>query len=132
MTHDPIANMLACIRNASLRKAKIVEIPATRTTRSLATILLKEQFISNLRERQTQHQSVLVLALKYNGRHSQSSITAIKQISKPGLRVYAKTQDIPRILGGIGVVIISTPQGIMTDRSARRFNVGGELLCSIW
>jgi len=132
MSNDPIANMLACIRNASLRKAKIVEIPATRTTRSLATILLKEQFINNLRERQNQHQSVLVLALKYQGRHSQPCITTMKQISKPGLRVYAKTQDIPRILGGIGVVIVSTPQGIMTDRSARRLHLGGELLCSIW
>ena len=132
MSHDIVAAMITSIRNAALRKDRVVEIPATQTTRSIAKILLQEKFITNLRERHYKNQLVLVLVLKYQGKQSKPYITTFKQISKPGLRVYTKTQEIPKILGGIGMVILSTSKGIITDRSARESQVGGELLCSIW
>jgi small subunit ribosomal protein S8 len=132
MSHDTVAAMITSIRNAGLRKDRVVEIPATQTTRSIAKILLQEKFISNLRERHYKNQLVLVLALKYQGKQSRPCITTFKQISKPGLRVYTNTQEIPKILGGIGMVILSTSKGIITDRYARESQVGGELLCSIW
>jgi small subunit ribosomal protein S8 len=132
MSHDIVANMLTAIRNASLQKAKVVEIRATSITRSIAKLLLQEKWITNLRERQYQSQFVLVLVLKYQGKNCKSCITTFTQISKPGLRIYAKSQEIPKILGGIGMVILSTSKGIMTDRQARNQNLGGELLCSIW
>ena len=132
MSQDIISDMITAIRNANTRKDKIVEIKATHTTRSIAKILFQEKFISNLRERHHEKQVILVLALKYQGRQSLPSIIALKQISKPGLRVYTNAQDIPRILGGIGMVILSTSKGIMSDRDARKNRVGGEILCSIW
>lgn len=132
MSHDTVAAMITSIRNAGLRKDRVVEIPATQTTRSIAKILLQEKFITNLRERHYKNQLVLVLALKYQGKQSKPSITTFKQISKPGLRVYTNSQEIPKILGGIGMVILSTSKGIITDRYARESQVGGELLCSIW
>jgi small subunit ribosomal protein S8 len=132
MSQDIIADMITSVKNANTRRDKIVEVKATHTTRSIAKILLQEKFISNLRERHHHKQIVLVLALKYQGRQSQPSMTTFKQISKPGLRVYTNSQDIPRVLGGIGMVILSTSKGIMTDRQARKDRVGGEILCSIW
>lgn len=132
MSNDIVANMLTAIRNASLQKAKVVEIRATSITRSIAKLLLQEKWINNLRERQYKNQLILVLVLKYQGKHCKPCITTFTQISKPGLRIYAKNQDIPKILGGIGMVILSTSKGIMTDRQARHQHLGGELLCSIW
>jgi small subunit ribosomal protein S8 len=127
-----LSNMITSIRNAANKKHKTVEIPATNLTRNIAKILLQEKFIINLRERDEKNQLILILTLRYHGKQMNSCITAFKQITKPGLKVYKKTQDIPKILGGIGVVILSTSKGILTDREARQLNVGGELLCSIW
>ena len=132
MSQDIIADMITAVKNANTKKEKIVEVKATHTTRSIAKILLQEKFINNLRERHHKNQIVLVIALKYQGRQSLPSMTSFKQISKPGLRVYTNSQEIPRVLGGIGMVILSTSEGIMTDRQARQQKVGGEVLCSIW
>jgi small subunit ribosomal protein S8 len=132
MGNDTLANMITCIRNANLRKTKTVEISATNTNRSIAKILLEEGFIEELRERQEETKRLLVLTLKYQGRKRKPYITAVKQISKPGLRVYSNHKDIPRVLGGMGIVILSTSQGIIIDREARNKQIGGEILCYIW
>lgn len=132
MSKDIIANMITSIRNSTIRKDKIVEIPATNMTRSIAKILLQEGFISNLRERHHGQNFILILTLRYQGREVIPCITSFKQVSKPGLRVYSNRQDIPRILGGIGMVILSTSKGIMIDRKAREEGLGGEILCYIW
>jgi small subunit ribosomal protein S8 len=132
VSKDTIANMITSIRNSTIRKDKIVEIPATNMTRSIAKILLQEGFISNLRERHHNKKFVLILTLRYQGREISPCITSFKQVSKPGLRVYTNRQDIPRILGGIGMVILSTSKGIMIDRKAREEGLGGEILCYIW
>jgi len=132
MTYDLVATMISHLRNAALHKAKVVEIRATATTRSIAQLLLVEGWIKSLVELHTQPQHTLVLGLKYSGRRRQPAITQMTQLSKPGLRLYAKSHQIPHILGGIGLVIVSTSQGIMTDRQARQNHLGGELLCSLW
>lgn len=132
MGNDTIANMITCIRNAHIRKTKTVEIPATRTTRSIAKILLQEGFVENLRERQDSTTRVLVITLKYQERERKPYITTLKRISKPGLRVYSNHKDIPRVLGGMGIVILSTSKGIMIDRQAREKQLGGEVLCYVW
>lgn len=132
MSNNTIANMITSIRNANLTKSKTVEVLATKTTRSIATILLKEGFVSNLRERQDNTIRVLMITLKYQGRECKPYISAIKHISKPGLRVYSNYKEIPKILGGMGVLVLSTSKGIMIDREAREKKIGGEILCSIW
>jgi len=132
MTYDILAGMITHLRNASVRKTNVVEIRATATTRSIAKLLLEEKWIKTLRERQNKHNSILVIGLKYYGRKYQPAITRIQQISKPGLRIYHKSHQIPKILGGIGMIILSTSQGLMTDRQARQQKLGGELLCSLW
>lgn len=132
MSQNHLSNMITSIRNATTRKHKTVEIPATNLTRNIAKILLQEKFITNLRERDDKNHLTLIITLRYYGKQLNPSITAFKQITKPGLRVYKKKQDIPHILGGIGIVILSTSRGILTDRKARQLKLGGELLCSIW
>jgi len=132
MGNDTLANMITSIRNANLRQTKTVEILATNTNRSIAKILLNEGFIEELRERQQDIKRVLVITLKYNGRKRKPSITTLKQISKPGLRIYSNHKDIPRVLGGMGIVILSTSQGIIIDREARDKQIGGEILCYVW
>lgn len=132
MSNDSIANMITCIRNANLRKTKTVEILATNTNRSIAKILLQEGFIEQLRERQEDTKRLLILSLRYHGRKRKPYITTVRQISKPGLRVYSNYKDIPRVLGGMGIVILSTSQGIIIDREAREKQIGGEILCYVW
>jgi small subunit ribosomal protein S8 len=132
MGNDSIANMITCIRNANLRKTKTVEILATNTNRSIAKILLQEGFIEQLRERQEDTKRLLILSLRYHGRKRKPYITTVRQISKPGLRVYSNYKDIPRVLGGMGIVILSTSQGIIIDREAREKQIGGEILCYVW
>lgn len=130
--NDTIADMLTRIRNAGLARHQTTEVPATRMTRSIAQVLKDEGFIADFEEAGEGIKRNLVISLKYKGRNRQPLINALKRVSKPGLRVYSNSKELPRVLGGIGIAIISTSSGIMTDRQARRQGIGGEVLCYIW
>jgi small subunit ribosomal protein S8 len=130
--NDTIADMLTRIRNATLVRHQTVEIPSTRMTRSIAQVLKEEGFIADVAESGEGIRRQLVISLKYKGRNRQPIIRNLTRVSKPGLRVYSNRKDLPRVLGGIGIAIISTSSGIMTDRDARRRGIGGEVLCYIW
>ena len=130
--NDTIADMLTRIRNANMARHQTTKIPATRMTRSIARVLQEEGFIAQFDEEKEGVKQFLVISLKYKGKNRQPLITALKRISKPGLRVYSNRRELPRVLGGIGIAIISTSQGIMTDREARRQGLGGEVLCYVW
>ena len=132
MVNDTISDMLTRLRNANLAKHQIVEVPATRMTRNIANILLEEGFIQGIEELGESFNSHLLLSLKYKGKNRQPIITALKRVSKPGLRVYANRKELPRVLGGLGIAVISTSQGVMTDNKARHQGLGGEVLCYIW
>lgn len=129
MGNDTIANMITSIRNANLGKIKTVRVPATNTTRDIAKILLREGFIEDFVDTQ---KNVLILDLKYRGKKKKAYITTLRRISKSGLRIYSNHKEIPKVLGGMGIVILSTSGGIMTDREARQKKIGGELLCYVW
>jgi small subunit ribosomal protein S8 len=131
-TNDTIADMLTRIRNASLARHQVTAIPATKMTQSIARVLKQEGYIADFEEVGEGIDRRLMLSLKYQGKTRQPIITTLKRVSRPGLRVYSNHKDLPRVLGGIGIAIISTSQGIMTDREARRQGVGGEILCFIW
>lgn len=132
MVNDTIADMLTRIRNANLAKHQIVQVPATKMNRNIVQVLREEGFIYNFEETGENLKTYLLISLKYKGKSKKPVITALKRISKPGLRVYANHRDLPRVLGGIGIAIISTSQGVMTDRQARHHGLGGEVLCYIW
>ena len=138
MVNDTISDMLTRIRNACLIKKTTVLIPFTRMNQQIAQILEREGFIRGFQVSPTADFNSLVLILKYrskqtySGKRKESCITNLKRISKPGLRIYSNHKEIPRILGGAGVIVLSTPQGVMTDREARSLGIGGEVLCSIW
>ena len=131
MVTDPIADMLTRIRNANQMRYKEVEVPASKIKIEIARILKKEGFISDYKVKKNNVQDILVLMLKY-GDKKERVITGLKRISKPGLRVYAKAEDIPSVLSGLGIAIISTSKGMMTDKEARRESLGGEVLAYIW
>jgi len=128
---DPIADMLTRIRNASSVKHESVDIPASKMKIEVARILKEEGFIREYKIIEDNKQGVLRIYLKY-GPNRESVISGIKRISKPGLRVYAGKDEIPRVLGGLGIAILSTSQGIMTDKAARKNNIGGEVICYVW
>lgn len=128
---DPIADMLTRIRNALVAKHKTVEVPASGMKRAIAGILLKEGFIKGFTEISDKKQGILKIDLKY-AQGNERVISGLKRISKPGLSVYAKRDIVPKVLGGLGVAIISTSSGIMTDRQARKAGLGGEVICFIW
>ena len=130
MVTDPIADMLTRIRNANSMRYKEVEVPASKIKIEIARILKEEGFISDYKVKKNNIQDILVLNLKYSGK--ESVITGLKRISKPGLRVYAKADEIPTVLSGLGIAIISTSKGMMTDRDARKASLGGEVLAYIW
>jgi small subunit ribosomal protein S8 len=130
--NDTIADMLTRIRNANMVRHQTTKIPATRMTRSIARVLQEEGFIAEFEEVQEEAKQNLVVSLKYKGKNRQPLITALKRVSRPGLRVYSNRKELPRVLGGIGIAIISTSQGIMTDREARHQGLGGEVLCYVW
>lgn len=132
MGNDTIANMITSIRNANLGKIKSVQVPATNITRNIAKILLQEGFIDNFIDNQQTTKDILILNLKYQGKKKKSYITTLRRISKPGLRIYSNHKEIPKVLGGMGIVILSTSRGIITDREAREKKIGGELLCYVW
>ena len=127
---DSIADMLTRIRNANSMRYETVRIPASKVKTEIAKILKEEGFISNYKLEKDNIQGTLVLTLKYDNK--QRVITGLKRISKPGLRVYAKHDEVPKVLNGLGIAIISTSKGIMTDKQARKENIGGEVLAYIW
>ena len=128
---DPRADMLTRIRNALVAKHESIEVPASNMKKSIAQILSDEGFIKGYEVEEKGPQGTIKIVLKY-GPNRQSVISGLKRISKPGLRVYARKHDVPRVLNGLGIAIISTSQGVMTDKQAREKNVGGEVLAYIW
>jgi small subunit ribosomal protein S8 len=128
---DPIADMLTRIRNASRARHTEVLVPASRTKREIARILMDEGFIEGVEEAQEGPTAMLRIRLKYVGGKA-PVVSGLRRISKPGLRVYAGKTDIPRVLGGLGIVIVSTSQGIMTGAQARKAQLGGEVLAYVW
>lgn len=128
---DPIADMLTRIRNANDAKHATVLIPGSNVKRSIAAILLDEGYIKDFKYTEDDKQGVIEITLKY-GKNESKVISGIKRISKPGLRIYAAQDEIPKVLNGLGIAILSTSKGIMTDKNARKANVGGEVLCYVW
>jgi small subunit ribosomal protein S8 len=128
---DPIADMLTRIRNANAVGHEKVEVPGSNLKRALAEILKREGYIRDVEFIPDDKQGVIRLFLKY-GRNQERVITGLKRISKPGRRVYAGRDEIPRVLGGLGIAILSTSKGILTDKEARKLGVGGEVICYIW
>ena len=128
---DPIADMLTRIRNANSARHLSVDIPASNLKKSIAEILLEEGYIKNYQIIDDGKQGIIRVSLKY-AENKQRVISGIKRISKPGLRIYASKDELPRVLKGLGIAIISTSKGIMTDKKARKENVGGEVLAYIW
>ena len=131
MTNDTISNLITLIRNADMAKKETVPIPSTKITESIVKILLREGFIKNVRKHKKNNNNFLILSLPFY-RKKGTYRTILKRISRPSFRIYSKYQRIPRILGGIGIVILSTSRGIITDREARLQRIGGEILCYIW
>lgn len=134
MGKDIIADIITSIRNADINRKGTVRIPSTNITENIVTILFREGFIENVRKHKESNNYFLVLTLRHrrNRKGSYKTILNLKRISRPGLRIYSNYQRIPRILGGMGIVILSTSRGIMTDREARLERIGGEILCYIW
>ena len=131
MVTDPIADMLTRIRNANAMRYKEVEVPSSKVKVEIAKILKEEGFINDYKIKKNNVQDIIVISLKY-GDNKERVITGLKRISKPGLRVYAKSEEIPRVLNGLGIAIISTSKGIMTGKNAKASNLGGEVLAYIW
>ena len=128
---DPIADFLTRIRNGNMRRFEVVEAPASKIKREIAEILKAEGYVKDVEYVEDNKQGVITINLKY-GPNREQVITGIKRISKPGLRAYAKKDQLPRVLGGLGIAIISTSKGIMSDKQARREGVGGEVLAYVW
>lgn len=127
---DPIADMLTRIRNASAAKHATVDIPASNMKKAIAEILLEEGYIKNFQIISDGIQGVIKIVLKYNG--NDRAITGLRRVSKPGLRMYAGAEELPQVLKGLGIAIISTSKGVMTDKKARTAHVGGEVLAFVW
>jgi len=132
MVTDTISDMLTRIRNAHLVKHQIVQIPVTKMSLAIATILKEEGFIQDFENYQENKRNYLLLSLKYTGNSRDSVIREIKRISKPGLRVYANSKQLPRVLDNLGIAIMSTSKGVMTNLKAKELGIGGEVLCYIW
>ena len=131
MMTDPIADMLTRIRNSNNAKHDSVDIPASNIKKEVAKILLDEGFIKGFDVIEDAKQGIIRIDLKY-GKNSEKVISGIKRISKPGLKVYVKNNEIPRVNGGLGIAVLSTSKGMMTDKQARSENVGGEVICYVW
>ena len=128
---DVVADMLTRIRNANTAKHETVEIPASNLKKAIAQILLDEGYVKSFEVIDDGKQGIIKVALKY-GENKQRIIQGLRRVSKPGLRIYAASKDIPQVLNGMGIAIVSTSKGIMTDREARKANVGGEVLAFVW
>ena len=128
---DPIADMLTRIRNANTAKHETVDIPASNMKKAIAQILLDEGYIASYKVIEDEKQGVIRVTLKY-GENKAQVITGLRRVSKPGLRIYSDVENMPKVMKGLGVAIVSTSKGIMTDREARKQNVGGEVLAFVW
>jgi small subunit ribosomal protein S8 len=131
MMTDPVADMLTRIRNANTAYSEQLELPSSKLKAALADILKREGYIRDYAVEPTKPQATLKIALKYT-RDRERALTGVRRISKPGLRVYAKRHEVPRVLGGLGTAILSTSSGLMTDREARKRGVGGEIIAYVW
>ena len=129
---DPIADMLTRIRNANTAKHDTVDIPASKMKQAIADILLKEGYVKAVDVVEEGNFKTIKITLKYGANKNEKILTGLKKISKPGLRVYASKDELPKVLGGLGTAIISTNKGVLTDKEARKENVGGEVLAFIW
>ena len=128
---DPIADMLTRIRNANMVRHEKIEVPASNIKKQIAEILKREGFVRDVEYIEDNKQGIIRIFLKY-GSNNERVITGLKRISKPGLRVYAKTNEVPRVLNGLGIAIVSTSQGVLTDKEARAKQIGGEVLAYVW
>ena len=129
--NDPIADMLTRIRNAQVARHDSVTIPASNMKKAIAKILLDEGYVKSVETLNDGIQGSIKITLKYQDK-KQPVIVGLRRISKPGLRVYATCEELPKVLGGLGIAIVSTSRGVMTDRAARKENIGGEVLCYVW
>jgi len=129
---DTISDMLTRIRNATMVKHQIVQIPVTKISVAITAILKEEGFIEDFERYEEDKRDYLLLSLKYTGKSRNSVISEIKRISKPGLRVYKNSKELPKVLDGLGIAIMSTSKGVMTNVKAKDLGIGGEILCSIW
>ena len=129
---DPIADMLTRIRNANTAKHDTVDIPASKMKLAIADILLKEGYVKAVDVVEEGNFKTIKITLKYGANKNEKILTGLKRISKPGLRVYASKDELPKVLGGLGTAIISTNKGVLTDKEARKLGVGGEVLCFVW
>ncbi|MEX1191991.1 MAG: 30S ribosomal protein S8 [Brumimicrobium sp.] len=132
MNTDPIADFLTRVRNASSARKKVVEIPASNTKKAMTKILFEKGYISNYKFEEDDKQGVIKIALKYNPSTKTPAITKLQRISSPGLRKYSNSRELPRVLNGLGIAIVSTSKGVVTDKEARTQNIGGEVLCYVY
>ena len=132
MVTDTISDMLTRIRNANMVKHQIVQIPSTKMSKAIAMILKEEGFIENFEVYNETPYAYLLISLKYKGRLREPVIVNLERVSKPGLRVYANSKELPKVLDDLGIAIMSTPKGVMTNFKAKEIGVGGEVLCYIW
>ncbi len=131
MMTDPIADLLTRIRNANIVRHEVVEVPSSKIKKEISNILMTEGYLKNIEEYTDGSVPMLRLTMKY-GHNRERVITGLKRISKPGLRVYCKKEEIPKVLNGLGIAVISTSQGVVTDREARKLGLGGEVICYVW
>jgi small subunit ribosomal protein S8 len=130
MVNDPVGDLLAQIKNASMARLQIIEVPHSRMKHSVAKILSQEGYIGTVEIVGTEPKRTLRIGMKYQG--DEPVITGVKRISKPGLRLYVNRNTIPTVVGGMGIALVSTPQGVMTGKDAKKKGIGGEILCTIW
>ena len=128
---DPIADFLTRIRNANQAKHEVLEVPASNIKKGIAEILKREGFVKNVEVIEDDKQGIIKITMKY-GANKERVISGLKKISKPGLKVYAKKDEVPKVLGGLGIAIVSTSHGIISDKKARQLGVGGEVICYVW
>jgi len=131
MVTDPISDYLTRLRNAISAKQKVVEVPASNIKKELTKILMDQGYILNYKMIEDNKQGIIKIALKYNNKTKQSAIQTLTRVSKPGLRKYSGVESMPRVLNGLGIAIVSTSKGVITDKEARKQNVGGEVLCYV-
>ena len=132
MTTDPIADFLTRVRNASLAGLKVVEIPASNTKRAMTQILFDQGYILNYKFEDDNKQGMIKIALKYNPSTKVPAITKLQRASRPGLRKYSSSSEMPRVLNGLGIAIVSTSRGVITNKEAKKENIGGEVLCYVY